>query len=148
MFILEFLPDNIIIAIVGGCIAIGIVGLIIDYIIYRIPFLLPFRFIIKFISTIILLVGVYFAGAYVTELVWKERVAEVQMRVAIAEAKSHEVNTIIQEKVVQKIKVVEKKVIVNHNIIEKHKEIINAECKIPDIAFKIYNISALGGAYE
>ena len=69
-------------------------------------------------------------------------------QVDIAEAKSQEVNTVIQEKVVQKIKVIEKKVIVNHNVIQKEKEVINAECKIPDIAFKIYNISAMGGSYE
>lgn len=148
MFILELLPDNIVLAVIGGTIAIGIIGFIIDYILYYIPFLTPYRIFIKVSSIIILLFGVYLTGAYTTELVWKKRVAEVQEQVAIAAEKSQHVNTVVQEKIVNKIKLVEKKVIVNHNIIKKEKEIINAECKIPDLALKIYNTSVLGDAYE
>lgn len=148
MFILDLIPDDIIILAFGGLISIGVIGIIIDYAIYYIPVMLPYRIIIKIISILLLGGGMFIAGAYMTDIIWKERVAEVQKQLAIAEAKSQEVNTVIKEKLVEKLKIVEKKVIINHNIIQKKKEIINAECKIPDIAFKIYNTSVLGNSYE
>jgi len=148
MFILELIPDNIIIWVTSVFIIIGIIGIIVENAIYYIPGLLPYRILIKTISNLVLMIGVFIAGSYITELVWKERVAEVQKRVAIAEEKSHEVNTVIQEKVINQIKVVEKRVIVNRTIIQKQQHVINAECKIPEIAFKIYNTSVLGGTNE
>jgi ABC-type uncharacterized transport system permease subunit len=148
MWVLHFVPDNMLAWIMHIILILGIIGTIVGFFLQHIPGILQYRIPIKIISTILLLSGIYFEGSYSTEMVWRERVSEVEARVAIAEAKSQEVNTIIQEKVVEKIKIVKERVVVNHNIIKNHKEIINAECKIPDIAFQIYNTAIYHGGMK
>jgi len=149
MWILHFLPDTLLAWILHSIFLIGLIGTIIGFFLKYIPGIIQYRIPIKIISTVLLLSGIYFEGSYTTEMIWRDRVAEVQAKVAIAEAKSQEVNVVIQEKIVEKIKVIKEQVIVNHNIIKTHKEIINAECKIPDIAFQVYNTAVNhGGKYE
>jgi hypothetical protein len=77
-------------------------------------------------------------------MVWRERVRELEEKVAIAEQKSKETNVIIKEKIVNKIK--EIKVYqdrIKEVIIEKEK-IIDAQCTVPDEALEILNDSAKG----
>lgn len=131
MWMLYFLSDDMLAWAIHGILIIAIIGTIAGFILNKT--------VIKIIFSILLLSGIYFEGSYTTEMIWRNRVAEVEARVAIAEAKSQQVNTVIQEKIVEKIKIVKERVVVNHNVIKKHKEVINAECKIPDIAFQIYN---------
>ena len=119
MFILELIPDDIIIFAVGGLITLGIIGIIVEHVIYYMPPLIPYRFPIKIISNIILIIGIYFAGVTETEKVWKNRVAEIQAKLIIAEANSQNINTIIQEKIVEKTKIVKHVVKVNHTVIQK-----------------------------
>ena len=45
----------------------------------------------------------------------------------------------IETKIVQRVKIIEKKVDVVRKEIEIQKEIINAECKINDVAIELYN---------
>jgi ABC-type uncharacterized transport system permease subunit len=149
MWILHFLPDNLLAWILHLIFLVGLIGSILGFFLQYIPGIIQFRIPIKIISTVLLLSGIYFEGSYMTEMIWRDRVAEVEARIAIAEAKSQEVNVVIQEKIIEKIKVVKEQVIVNHNIIKTHKEIINAECKIPDVAFQVYNTAVNhGGKHE
>lgn len=145
MWILHFLPDNLLAIIIHIILIAGVLGTILGFFLQYVPGIIQYRIPIKIISTLLLLSGIYFEGSYTTEMVWRDRVEEVQAKVAIAEQKSKEVNIVIQEKVVEKIKVIKEKVIVNHNIIKTHKQIINASCKIPDIAFQIYNTAVTHG---
>jgi hypothetical protein len=54
----------------------------------------------------LLVIGVYWRGGYAIEMEWRERVAEVEARVAAAEAKSAEENVKIVTKVVTKTQVI------------------------------------------
>ena len=78
-------------------------------------------------------------GGYSVEMVWRAKAEELQAKINAAEAKSQQVNTVIQTKIVERVKVVEKKVEVVRTQIERDKEAINAECKVSDIAVKDYN---------
>jgi hypothetical protein len=148
MIILHLLPDSFLAMGVHIILLLGIAGTVLDMFIKHIPGIIQYRIPIKVLSTLLLVSGIYFEGSYSTEMVWRARVKEVEAKLAIAEAQSHEANVIIQEKVVEKIKVVKEKVIVNQIKIQKEKEIINAECKIPDIAIDVYNTAATGGSNE
>lgn len=148
MWILHFLPDSLLAYIVHIILLIGIIGTVVGIFLQYIPGILQYRIPIKIISTIFLISGIYFEGSYATEMTWRERVTEVEAKVAIAEAKSQQVNTIIQEKVIEKIKLVKERVVVTKLVINKNKTIINAECKIPDVAFTIYNSAVTGGSHE
>lgn len=90
-------------------------------------------------GVVVLVTTAYLLGSFNAGADWRERVKEMQDKVAAAEVKSKEVNTVIQTKVVERVKVVEKKVIEVRNIIQRDKEAINAECKVSDIAIQDYN---------
>lgn len=145
MFILNFIPDSIIIYIVHICLVLGIIGTILDYFIYYVPQILPLRIAIKILSTILLILSIFFEGYHFNESAWQGKISEVEEQLAIAEANSHQVDVVIQEKVVEKIKVVKEQVDGNAKMIKLYKEYIDSECKIPDIAIKLYNSSIIGG---
>ena len=93
----------------------------------------------ELVGVVLLVVGSYLFGGYGVQQAWQARVKELEDKVAKAEAQSQRVNTVIQTKIVERVKIVEKKVEVVRTQIEKDKEIINAECKVPDIAIIDYN---------
>jgi hypothetical protein len=81
-------------------------------------------------------------GGYEVEMQWRNRVAEMEAKVAAAEAKSKETNTVIQERVVTKIKRVKEVQVKNREVIKQVEHIINAECTVPKEAIDILNAAA------
>jgi hypothetical protein len=109
MWILHFLPDAFLAFIVNAILIIGVVSTFISFVILNrllmmFPPLANYYRIAQVVSIIILLAGVYFKGGYSTEMLWRERVAEVEAKLEEAEAKSAEVNTVIETKIVNKVK--------------------------------------------
>jgi hypothetical protein len=104
-----------------------------------IPMMGQYKLPAELVGVVLLVVGAYFYGGHGVQSAWLARVAELEAKLKVAEEKSQQVNTVIQTKVVERVKVVEKKVEVVRVEIEKQKEIINAECKINDVAIDLYN---------
>lgn len=98
-----------------------------------------YKFPVEVIGVVLLVVGSYFYGGYGTEMSWRERVKELEGKVAEAQKKADDTTAKVEIKVVERIKVVEKKVEVVKLQIEKDKEIINADCKVNETAIKDYN---------
>ena len=90
---------------------------------------------------VLLTVGVYWKGGYSTEMAWRDRVAEVEKKVKIAEAKAKQANTQVQTKIVTKIVKIQEKATVAKETIRRNKEVINRECKLSDEAISAYNFS-------
>jgi 4-hydroxyphenylpyruvate dioxygenase-like putative hemolysin len=61
---------------------------------YQLPF--------KVLGIALLVAGVYFRGGYGVEMAWRERVAEVEAKLKVAEEQSAKENVRIQERVVKK----------------------------------------------
>jgi hypothetical protein len=96
----------------------------------------------------LLVVGVYWRGGYAIEMEWRARVAEVEARVAAAEAQSREANTKIVTKVVTKTQVIKTR---GEDIIKYvDKEIVKYDekfakggvCEIPTEFIKAHNSAA------
>ncbi len=142
MFLLSFLPDSFLLWAINLILLVGLVGTLSSYFIRFIPPLFPYAGLIKTIGIVLLVVGVYFRGGYGVEMEWRARVAEVEAKVAAAEAKSKQVNTVIQKVYVDKVKVVtDTKIVIQEKIVEKEK-IIDAECKVAPDAITILNEAA------
>ena len=76
------------------------------FFIQRIPVINQYRIPAQVLGIALLVMGVYWRGGYAVEQEWRERVAEVEARVAAAEAKSAEENVKIVTKVVTKTQVI------------------------------------------
>lgn len=117
----------------------GIVLYIASKLVTWIPMMGQYRLPAEIIGVVLLVVGAFFYGGHGVQKAWLERVAELEAKVKAAESKSQIVNTVIQTKIVERVKIVEKKVEVVKKEIEIQREVINAECKINDNAVELYN---------
>jgi len=106
MWILHFLPDALILWICNIVLLLGILLTVTAFFIRRIPVINQYRIPAQVLGIALLVIGVYWRGGYAIEMEWRERVAEVEARVAAAEAKSAEENVKIVTKVVTKTQVI------------------------------------------
>jgi energy-coupling factor transporter transmembrane protein EcfT len=106
MFILHFLPDALILWICNIVLLAGIFLTVAAFFIKRIPVINQYRIPAQVLGIALLVMGVYWRGGYAIEMEWRERVAEVEARVAAAEAASKEENVKIVTKVVTKTQVI------------------------------------------
>ena len=105
MWILSILPEAAIHIIFG----LGILGTIAGFVLGFIPFVKTYQFAIQICSIIVLVIGVYLEGGLADYKEWELKVKEMEAKVAKAEAQSANKNTEIQEKVVEKTKVIREK---------------------------------------
>lgn len=147
MWMLTFIPDSIIHGFVNGVFYAGIVASLLGFV-FNFGFLRPYRLLVQVLGIMLLVAGVYFKGGYEVEMQWRERAAELQAKIDAAAVKSQAANTVIQTKVVTKIKrVKEIQVQLQKEIVEKEK-IINGECVVPKEAIEILNKAAEGPSKE
>lgn len=106
MWILKWLPDWIFYAML----LTGVVGLVSTYLVKFlakfIPPLYVYKTPIQIVSIILIVFGVFMAGAIHNNDEWEARVEELKEKVKVAEEKSQQVNTEIVEKVVVKNKII------------------------------------------
>lgn len=105
MWILSILPDAAIHIIFG----LGILGTIAGFVLGFIPLVKAYKLAIQVISLLILVLGVYLEGGLADYKEWELRVKEMEAKVAQAQADSANKNTEIQEKIVEKTKVIREK---------------------------------------
>ena len=141
MFLLQLLPTSMLIYFVNLIFYTGIVCTVLGFVL-RFKFFEQWRLILQVIGVIALCAGLYMKGGYEVEMQWRSRVAELEAKVAAAEAKSKETNTVIQERVVTKIKRVKEVQVKNREVIKQVEKVINAECTVPKEAIDILNAAA------
>ena len=105
MWIIQYLPEIV----VHLIFAAGLLGIIAGFLLSFIPVIKPYKLAIQVISLLVFTLGVYLQGALEDTKIWQKRVLELEVKVKEAEAKSAEVNTVIQEKIVTKTQVVKEK---------------------------------------
>ena len=118
MFLLNFLPDAFLLFIINTILVVGLIGALSSYFIRFIPPLIPYSEAVKIAGIILLVLGVYLKGGYSVEVEWRERVKEVEAKVAVVEQKSQEANVVVQKVYVDKIKLVkDTKIVVQEKIV-------------------------------
>ena len=141
MWILHFLPDSFIQWVVNIVLFAGAGVSAVGFFLGWVPGIRAIRFPLKVIGIILLVAGAYFKGGYSTEMEWRARVADMEAKVKVAEAKSKQANEHVQTKIVTKIVKIHDKAAKAKTIIQQNKEAINRECKLSDEAISAYNFS-------
>lgn len=144
MWILSVLPDWVFHSITLA----GIVGIIAGFLLAFIPLINRYKFPIQVISMILLTFGIFMEGAMLNEQAWNLRVAEIEKKLAEAEALSAKENTKIVEKIVTKKEYIKTR---GRNItqyidreITKYDEkfAVGGQCEIPKEFIKAHNDAA------
>jgi len=147
-WLLGFIPDTIFIWFSYALIGIGVSLYVISKVIRWLPLLSQYKFPAEILGVVLLTVGAYVFGSYGTEMVWRERVRELEEKVKISEEKSKEKNIEIRTKIVEKIKEVKVVQEVVKNIIVEKEKVIDAQCKVAPEAIDILNLAATGQLKE
>lgn len=144
MWMLSFIPDSILLGFVNTILYAGIVCTLLGCV-FNFRFLAQYRLIVQVVGILMLAAGLYFKGGYEVEQQWRERVKEMEAKVAIAEAQSKEVNTKIETKIVEKIKVRKENVIKTVTVYkETAGKQLDQECKFNKETIDVLNAAAAG----
>ena len=129
-------------------IAAGVTGVLAGWLGKWIPFYGNYVKILQPVGIVLLVLGVWLRGGYDVEMSWRAKVAEAEARVAVAEQKSQETNTVIEQKVVEKTKVIKGKTeyitqYLDREVVKKE-EIIKyiEQCPVPKEIIDIHNQAA------
>ena len=139
MWFLSFIPDWILQWAIHGLVIVGLVLTFVGSLIRFIPVIQPYAMVGKQIGIVLLIVGVFFEGGYATEMSWRAKVNELQAKIKEAEIKSVQANEKLANQVSKNKELIKEKVNRNAKDIEAKREAINAECKLSDDAWVLYN---------
>lgn len=142
MWMLSFIPDDLLYLAVIGIMFTGITLYALSFITRVLPPLIPYSGMIRILGSILIVVGIYFFGSYSTEMEWRAKVTELESKVAVAEQQSAEANTKIQTVVKEKIKYVKETRVVIQEHIKTVEAKIDSMCKVAPEAIDILNEAA------
>jgi len=147
-WMIGLIPDAVLSGLYWAIIAAGITGVLAGWLGKWIPFYGNYVKILQPVGIVLLVLGVWLRGGYDTEMAWRAKVAEVEARVAVAEQQSKETNTVIEQKIVEKTKVIKGKTeyitqYLDREVVKKE-EIIKyiEQCPVPKEIIDIHNQAA------
>ena len=153
MWLLHFLPDAFLAFVVNAVLIAGVIStlltcFLLKHLIRFVPTLAPHIKIAQIASIAVLLSGVYFKGGYSAEMAWRERVVEVEARLAQARAESEAANAALDKKGTEKTKIIREKGQVIKQYIDREITRYDNSCVIPPEVVKAHNAAARNEAIK
>ena len=139
MWLIDFLPEFVI----HLLFVIGIAGVTAGFVLGFIPMINQYKFPIQIISIIIIVASVYLEGGLAEQHKHKIELAELQEKLAKAEAKSAKVNTEIVTKILTKKQIVKEKGEEVIRYIDREVTKYDESCLIPKAVINSLNAAAL-----
>ena len=144
MWILHFLPDSIILWFCNILLFAGIAATAAGFVAHRIPVLWQYQLGFKLGGILLLVLGVYFRGGLAVEQDWRERVATVEAKLAVAEAASADANKQIDTRVQKQVTSIRQRMTYVKQYIDREVVRYNDQCVIPEPFIKAHNDAAEG----
>lgn len=146
-WIVSWIPDSMLAYAVNILLVVGAVSAFLSFfIIHRIvrwfPALAPYHLVIQVISAALLVAGLYFKGGYGVEMMWRERVAELEKKIQESEERAKQVNEKIVVKYKDRVKVIKDTQIVVQEKIKEVEKLVDAKCEVTPEAVNILNEAA------
>ena len=142
MWILHFLPDSAILAFCNLLLFAGIVATAAGFVAHRVPGLWSYQLGLKLGGIALLVLGVYFRGGLAVETEWRERVAEVEARLAQAEKASAQANTQIDARAQKKTTEIRQRTQYITQYIDREVARYDETCALPPPFIRAHNRAA------
>lgn len=126
----------------------SVLGLAAAAILKRVAFISQYRFPIQLASIISLVFSIWFLGAASADAVWEAKVKDLEAKVKLAEEQATTKNVEIQEKIVEKTKVIKEKgktqIEYVDRVVTQDKEVIKyiEQCPVPKAIIDAHNAAA------
>jgi hypothetical protein len=135
-WLLQLIPDGIFVWLTYLLFAAGVILYVASKLVSWIPLMGRYRFPAELAGVFALVVAAYFYGG----ASYREQIAEMKQQVRIAEEKSQQVNTVIETKIIEKIKVVKENVYITREIV---KEVagrqLDSQCSLPRSTISLHD---------
>lgn len=142
MWMLKYLPDSVLSFFTLCMLYSGIIIYLVSVFIKYFPPLMPYQKALKIGGAVLTVLGIYFYGGYSVEMQWREKVRELEAKVALAEEQSKTANAQLETKIVEKTKVIhDLQVVYKEKIVEVASK-IDAQCVVAPEALNILNEAA------
>lgn len=132
----------------SALLVVGILAIVASAVLGVIPFVKQYKLPIQIGGIISVVVSVWFLGAASNEDKWQAKIKDLEDKVKIAEEKSNNTNTEIQEKVITKTKIIKEqgKTQIEYidRVVTQDKEVIKfvENCPIPKVIIDEHNAAA------
>ena len=127
-WLLQLIPDGIFVWITYLLFGAGVVLYVASKLVSWIPLMGQYRLPAELMGVLVLVIAAYFYGG----ISYREQIAEMKQRVRIAEEQSQQVNTVIETKIIEKIKVVKENVYITREIVrDTAGRQLDAQCSLP-----------------
>lgn len=137
-WLIAFMPKWLIIAFI----VVGVLGLLAAIFINKIPFIKQYNLPITLAAAVLLVSGVYLQGALAYKESTDKAVAELEKKLAEAEAKSQQTNTEIVEKIVKDTEVIRLKGKTITEYVDREIVKYDNKCELPTEVIDAHNAAA------
>ena len=135
-WMLQLIPDNIFVWITYALFLTGVVLYIASKLVTIIPMINRYKLVAELSGVAALIVAAYFYGG----VGYREMIADLKARVAVAEQQSKDANVALEKKTREKVQVIKETVYVNKTIIkETAGRQIDSQCVLPKSAVSLHN---------
>jgi hypothetical protein len=135
-WLLQLIPDGIFVWLTYLLFAAGVILYVASKLVSWIPLMGQYRFPAELAGVLVLVIAAYFYGG----VSYREQISEMKQQVRIAEEKSQQVNTVIETKIIEKIKVVKENVYITREIVkEVAGQQLDAQCSLPRSTISLHD---------
>jgi hypothetical protein len=147
MWLLGWVPNSVLFYFVNGLLVVGAISFFLSFfvlhkILNKFPSLAPYNLLIQIVSTVLLVASIYLKGGYGVEMEWRNKVSDLEAKIAVSEAQSKDANVKLDAAIKSKTKVVKEVQVVIKEKIVKVAGKIDADCKVDPEAIEIINDAA------
>ena len=139
-WLLQLIPDGIFVWLTYLLFAAGLVLYVASKLVSWIPLMGQYRLPAELIGVVALVIAAYFYGG----ISYREQIAEMKQRIKVAEEKSQQVNTVIETKIIEKVKVVKQNVYITREIVrDTAGRQLDAQCSLPRSTVSLHDSASL-----
>lgn len=143
MTMLHWFSDSWVLFFTYAVIFGGIVCYFLSKIVGINPLIEAWKLPIEVMGIIILCFGTYVYGGNKVEQDYLRQISEVKEKLRLAEIQSQQINTVVEEKVVTKIKTIKDTVYVNTETIKEVVAVqLDSQCNLTEISIRLHNAAA------
>jgi hypothetical protein len=135
-WLLQLIPDSVFVWLTYLLFGAGLVLYIASKLVSWIPLMGQYRLPAELIGVVALVIAAYFYGG----VSYREQIAEMKQRIRIAEEKSQQVNTVIETKIIEKVKVVKENVYITREIVrDTAGRQLDTQCSLPQSTVSLHD---------
>jgi hypothetical protein len=137
------------VVLIVGVISFFLAFFVLHKILNKIPGLSKYALAFQIVSALLLTAGIYFKGGYSTEMMWRDRVKELESKVAASETESKKENVVVQEKIVKQKEYIKGKTeyitrYIDNELVKREEVIKYVErCPVPQPIIDAHNAAAI-----